>query len=324
MSAMHQKWLPLLQRYQGLAGLLVLWVIAFFVAPRTDAPNALFGSTFFSLANLQNVLNQLAVPAILAIGATFVIISGGIDLSVGSALALLNCVTAMWLVNDAPVWTTVLYVLALGTFIGGAQGLIISVTKLQAFIVTLAGMVSLRGIAYVYTDNANISGMTGQLDFLREAWLGVPVPGWILLAVTLLAAFILRMTVFGRRIYAIGGNARAALYSAVPVDRVRVGAFAFNGFCVGLASIIFTSRTANGQPSAGMGYELDAITAAVVGGTALIGGYGSVAGTLSGALFIVSLNVLIILQGVNYYVGQGWKGVIILVAVFLQNIGRKS
>ncbi len=316
--------LPLLQRYQALAGLLILLVVAFIVTDRGSTPDAFFGSVFFSKGNLENVLNQLAVPGILALGATFVIISGGIDLSAGSALGLLNCITAMWFLRGAPTWATILYVLTIGTLIGATQGYIIGLTKLQPFIVTLAGMVSLRGIAYVYTDNANVSGLKGQLDFFRQTYLGIPTAGWLLIAITLVGAIILRKTVFGRRVYAIGGNALASLYAGVPVDRVRVGAFAFNGFCVGLAALLFTARTNNGQPSAGVGYELDAITAAVVGGTALIGGYGSALGTFVGALFIVSLNVLLILEGVNYYVGQGWKGVIILLAVYLQNIGRKT
>ena len=321
---MPAKLLPLLQRYQALAGLLILLVIAFVITDRNLTSDALFGSIFFSKGNLENVLNQLAVPGILAIGATFVIISGGIDLSVGSALGLLNCVTAMWLSKDAPPALAFLYVLFLGVLIGSIQGLIIGVTRLQPFIVTLAGMVSLRGIAYVYTNNGNVSGLHGQLDFLRKVHLGLPVAGWLLILITIMGTVILRQTVFGRRLYAIGGNALASLYAGVPVNRVRIGAFAFNGFCVGLAAIIFTARTNNGQPSAGIGYELDAITAAVVGGTALVGGYGSPIGTFAGALFIVCLNVLLILKGVNDFVGQGWKGVIILVAVYLQNLGRKS
>ncbi|MEZ0324855.1 MAG: ABC transporter permease [Fimbriimonas sp.] len=316
--------LPLLQRYQALAGLLILLVIAFILTDRTNTPDSLFGSVFFSKGNLENVLNQLAVPGILAIGATFVIISGGIDLSVGSALGLLNCITAMWLAHAAPTWATILYVLFIGTLIGAVQGAIIGLTKLQPFIVTLAGMVSLRGVAYVYTNNANVSGLKDELNVFRETYLGLPTAGWLLIVITIAGAVILRKTVFGRRVYAIGGNSLASLYAGVPVDRVRVGAFAFNGFCVGLAALVFTARTNNGQPSAGAGYELDAITAAVVGGTALIGGYGSALGTFVGALFIVCLNVLLILKGVNYYVGQGWKGVIILLAVYLQNIGRKT
>jgi len=304
-------------------GLALLLLVALVNSRHTDAPDALFHSAFYSMGNLKNVLGQVAVPGCLAIGATFVILIGGIDLSAGSALGLLNCICAKWLVGGASTPATIGYVLFIGTVIGATLGGIISFTRLQPFVVTLAGMVSLRGIAYVYTKEANVSGLKGQIEFFESPWLGIPISGWILLATTAAGALVLSKTVFGRRIYAIGGNAEAARYAGVPVDRVRIGAFAVNGFCIALAAILFTSRTNEGQPAAGMGYELDAITAAVVGGTALVGGYGNVIGTLVGALFIVCLNVLLIFQSVSYYVGQGWKGVIILLAVYLQNLGRR-
>ncbi len=322
-SSGFNRVLPALQKYQGLLGLILLLAVALVDTPHTSAHGALFHSVFFSLGNLRNVLSQLAVPGCLAIGATFVILVGGIDLSAGSALGLLNCVCATWLVHGASSWAAIGYVLVIGTLIGAALGMIIGLTGLQPFVVTLAGMVSLRGVAFVYTNNANISGMKGQIAFFEAPWLGLPVSGWILLLTTAVAAILLAKTVFGRRVYAIGGNAEAARYAGVPVNAVRTGAFAVNGFCIALAAILFTARTSNGQPSAGLGYELDAITAAVVGGTALIGGYGNVMGTFVGALFIVCLNVLLILDGVSYYVGQGWKGVIILLAVYLQNLGRR-
>ncbi len=315
--------LPALQKYQGLVGLILLMAVAFFKAPHTDSAGALFHSTFYSTGNLRNVLSQLAVPGCLAIGATFVILVGGIDLSAGSSLGLLNCVCATWLVHGTSTPITIAYVLFIGTVIGGILGALIGFTRLQPFVVTLAGMVSLRGIAFVYTNNANISGMKDQIAFFESPWLGIPIDGWVLLAATIAGTIILSKTVFGRRVYAVGGNIEAARYAGVPVNKVRIGAFAINGFCIALAAILFTARNSNGQPSAGMGYELDAITAAVVGGTALVGGYGNVIGTFVGALFIVCLNVLLILDGVSYYVGQGWKGVIILMAVYLQNFGRR-
>jgi ribose transport system permease protein len=313
------KWLPLIQRYQGLAGLLILLIVAFFIAPSSEGHNI-----FFTSGNVENILNQLAVPGILAVGMTFVIVSGGIDLSVGSALGLMNCVTAKWIAHGASTPATCAYVLALGTLIGAIQGAIISFTKLQPFVVTLAGLVSIRGIAYVYSDRANVSGLKDELAFLNHTVVGLPVAGWILIGVTLVGAIVLSKSVFGRRVYAIGGNPVASLYAGVPVDRVRVGAYALNGLCIGIAGILFTARTNNGQPSAGLGYELDAITAAVVGGTALVGGYGSVLGTFIGALFIVCLNVLLVLKGIDDKIAQGFKGVIILIAVYLQNLGRRN
>ncbi len=322
-TALLKTYLPTLQKYQGLVGLLLLMAVALVKSPHTDLPGALFHSTFYSTGNLRNVLSQLAVPGCLAIGATFVILVGGIDLSAGSSLGLLNCICATWLVHGASTPITIAYVLLVGTVIGAILGATIGFTRLQPFVVTLAGMVSLRGIAFVYTNNANISGLKDQIAFLESPWLGIPIDGWVLLVATAVAAILLSKTVFGRRVYAVGGNIEAARYSGVPVNRVRIGAFAINGFCIGLAAILFTARNSNGQPSAGMGYELDAITAAVVGGTALVGGYGNVIGTFVGALFIVCLNVLLILDGVSYYVGQGWKGIIILLAVYLQSLGRR-
>ena len=280
---------------------------------------------FFTAANLGNVLGQLAVPGVLAIGITFVILTGGIDLSVGSHLGLLNCVAATWLAAGSLPLAAGAYELALGTGIGAILGFLVGKTKLLPFVVTLAAMVSLRGAAYVYTENRNVSAIGSGLSWLEQkSVLGLPNSGWVLIGVTLVAWALLRGTVFGRRVMAIGGNEEAARLSGVPVDRTRIAAYALNGLCVGVAALIFTARNSSGQPNAGGGYELDAITAAVVGGASLLGGYGSALGTFVGALFIVCLNVLIILQGVNYYVGQGWKGIIILVAVYLQNLGRRA
>jgi len=305
-------WLPLFQRYQGLVGLILLLIVAFVLTP-----------IFFSAGNVGNILNQLAVPGVLAVGMTFVILTGGIDLSVGSLLGLLNCVVATWLVSGAATGVAIGYTLFVGTAVGAVLGLLVSVTKLQPFVVTLAGYVSLRGAAYVYTNNNTVSGLGGKLDFLQERTAGLPLSAWIMLVVTAVAAVTLGYTKFGRYVYAIGGNEEAARLSGLPVTATRVGAYAVNGLCVAIAALAFTARNTNGDPSAGLGYELDAITAVVVGGCSLIGGYGNVLGTFVGALFIVCLNVMLILKGVNTYVGMGWKGIIILVAVYLQNLGRR-
>lgn len=307
------KAIALFQKYQGLVGLVLLLLAAFFL----DKDH------FYSGPNIANILNQLAVPGLLAVGMTFVILTGGIDLSVGSLLGLLNCIVATWIVGNASVGMAALFAIAVGTAVGALIGYIISATKMQPFVVTLAAMVSLRGIAYVYTNNGTVSGLGDKLSFLMQPVLGIPFSAWIMLATTVVAAFLLFGTVFGRRLYALGGNEEAARYAGVPLTRIRIAAYAINGFCIALAALIFTARNTNGDPSAGTGYELDAITAVVVGGTSLLGGYGSVVGTFLGALFIVCLNVLLILKGVNTYVGMGWKGIIILIAVYLQTLGRK-
>jgi ribose transport system permease protein len=255
---------------------------------------------------------------------TFVILTGGIDLSVGSLIGLLNCICATWVVAGHSTSTTILVVLVVGTTVGAMMGGLISVSSLQPFVVTLAAMVSLRGIAYVYTNNGTVSGLGDRLDFLLAPRLGLPTNAWIMVVVTTIAIVVLKLTVFGRHVYAVGGNPQAARYAGISLTKVRIGAYAINGFCVALAALIFTARNTNGAPDAGGGFELDAITAVVVGGTSLVGGYGNIVGTFLGALFIVCLNILLILKGVNTYVGMGFKGIVILVAVYLQSIGRTT
>lgn len=313
-QAQQSGWIVTFQKYQGFVGLLILFIYAGFAVRQI----------FFSADNLANIFNQLAVPGILALGMSFVILTGGIDLSVGSLLGLLNCICAAMLVNGRPTGITFAAILLVGTAIGGIVGGIISVTKMQPFVVTLAAMVSLRGAAFVYTNNGTISGFGDKLEFLLARHAGLPTSAWIMLTMTALAAVTLWGTVFGRRVYAVGGNEQAARYSGIPIARVRIAAYAINGFCVAMACLIFTARNTNGDPGAAQGYELDAITAVVVGGTSLLGGYGNIVGTFLGALFIVCLNVLLILKGVNTYVGMGLKGFVILIAVYLQSLGRKQ
>ncbi|MBS1715712.1 MAG: ABC transporter permease [Armatimonadetes bacterium] len=311
--ASRDTWLQTLQRYQGLVGLALLLGVALILDPQH----------FYTPGNLANVLNQLAVPGILAVGMSFVILTGGIDLSVGSLLGLLNCVCATWLVDGRGVGPTILFTVAVGLGTGALLGWLVHATRLQPFVVTLAAMVSLRGVAYVYTDNGTVSGLGKKLEFLIQPFFGIPVSAWIMLGVTVVAVVLLSKTVFGRSVYAVGGNEEAARYAGLPLGRVRIGAYAMNGLCIALAALVFTARNTNGDPSAGTGYELDAITAVVVGGTSLLGGSGGVLGTFVGAMFIVCLNVLLILKGVNTYVGMGWKGIIVLVAVYLQNLEKK-
>lgn len=309
-----RKFMEGLQRYQGLIGLFLLFGVAFFLTRET----------FYSERNLANILGQLAVPGILAVGMTFVILTGGIDLSIGSLLALLNCIVAKWIVADAGVGPTSAYVLFVGTAVGALFGFLISATKMQPFIVTLAGMATLRGVAYIYTDRGTVSGLGRKLQFLQDPVVGLPMSAWIMLVVTAFAGFVLNWTVFGRNVYALGGNEEAARYAGIHISRTRMGAYAFNGFCVALAALLYTARNTNGDPSTGMGFELDAITAVVVGGTSLLGGSGGIFGTFVGGLFIVCLNVLLILKSVDTWVGQGFKGVIIFIAVYLQNLNRRS
>lgn len=300
------------QRYQGLIGLAILLIVAAFLT----------GSTFFSHQNLQNVLNRVAVPGTLAVGMTFVILTGGIDLSVGSMLALLNCIVATWCRSETPLILTACYVLFLGALLGGINGAIIGWTKMQPFVVTLAAMVSLRGASFLYTHNSNVSGLGDAMTPMQQVVYGLPFSAWILLIAVMLATVVLNKTVFGRNVFALGGSEAASRIAGINTNRIRIGAYAINGFCVGLAALIFTARTNNGQPGAAVGYELDAIAAVVVGGASLLGGVGSALGSLVGAVFIACTDILLTLKGIDDKVGLGLKGIVILLAVYLQNLGR--
>jgi ribose transport system permease protein len=229
----------------------------------------------------------------------------------------------MWIRSGSSLVLTSLYVLFLGAIVGAILGGIVSYTRLQPFVVTLAAMVSLRGIAYVYSDGVFISGLGDALDPLQASYLGMPISAYVILGATGVAAVVLAKSRFGRQVYAIGGNEEASRLSGLPVDRARIMAYTVNGLCVAMAALMFTAKTENGQHSAGIGYELDAIAGAVVGGCALSGGFGNALGTFVGSLFIVSIGVLMQLKGINTQVGLGFKGIIILVAVYLQSLGRR-
>lgn len=299
-----------LQRYQGLAGLVMLLAIA-----------AVLNPMFFSGQNLANILNQVAIPGTLALGMTLVIVSGGIDLSVGSHTALIACVVALLTKAGYSVPIIVLSACALGASIGAIIGWLIGFTRMQPFVVTLAAMVSLRGVVFLITKN-NVSGFGDQWKPLQASWLGIPTPAWFLLLLAVLVGLAMHRTPWGRRVYAVGGNAEASRASGIHVDRIRMSVYAVNGLFVAFTGILLVARTRIGEPGGAIGYELDAIAAVVVGGASLLGGVGTVLGSLIGAVFIAGMNVLIVLQGIDDKVGMGLKGPILLLAVALQRWGR--
>ncbi|MCH8273960.1 MAG: ABC transporter permease, partial [Armatimonadetes bacterium] len=253
----------LCQRFQGLISVALL-VVAAAVIPESRA-------AFFQSATLENIPAQLAVPGALAVGMTFVILTGGIDLSVGSMMALLNVVAAQWASSGQPLHVVLPYVLFLGLALGAVTGLVVAYTRMQPFVVTLAAMVSLRGIAFLYTKN-NISGFPPIFDPLESRWGDVPMQAVLLAAMVLCGWSFLTKTTYGRYVYAVGGNEEAARLSGVPVRRVKVMAYALNGLCVAVAALLLTARLDNGEPGGSIGMELDAIAAVVVGGASLVGG----------------------------------------------------
>ncbi len=298
---------------KSLIALLVLIVIVSFLNPN-----------FFTVDNLMNILRQTSVNAIIAVGMTLVILTGGIDLSVGSVLALCGAFAASLIAIEVPVLIAVPTALFAGAVLGALSGFIIAKGKVQAFIATLVTMTLLRGVTMVYTDGRPIStGFTDTADAF--AWfgtgymLGIPVPVWLMAIVFAAVWYLLNHTRFGRYVYASGGNESATRLSGINVDKVKIGVYSICGVLAALAGIIVTSRLSSAQPTAGMGYELDAIAAVVLGGTSLLGGRGKIMGTLIGALIIGFLNNALNLLDVSSYYQMIAKAVVILLAVLVDN-----
>ena len=279
---------------------------------------------FFTVDNILNILRQTSVNAIIAVGMTLVILTAGIDLSVGSVLALCGAFAATMIGMEIPVIIAVPTALLAGAALGAISGVIIAKGKVQAFIATLVTMTLLRGVTMVYTDGRPIStGFTDVADSF--AWfgtgyaMGIPVPIWLMVIVFAAIWYVLNHTRFGRYVYALGGNESATRLSGINVDRVKIGVYAICGLLAALAGIIVTSRLSSAQPTAGMGYELDAIAAVVLGGTSLAGGKGRIMGTLVGALIIGFLNNALNLLDVSSYYQMIAKAVVILLAVLVDN-----
>ena len=299
-----------------LIALVVMIVVVSFLSPN-----------FFTTGNILNILRQTAVNAIIAVGMTLVILTAGIDLSVGSVLALCGAVGASLIAREIPVFVAVAAALGAGAMLGAASGVIIAKGRVQAFIATLVSMTMVRGLTLVYTDGRPIStGFTDTADAFSLIGtgylLGIPVPIWIMAATFLAAWYLLGHTRLGRYIYALGGNEAATRLSGIDVDRVKIYVYAIAGFLSALAGLIVTSRLSSAQPTAGAGYELDAIAAVVLGGTSLMGGRGSVLGTLLGALIIGFLNNALNLLDVSSYYQMIAKATVILLAVLVDTKGK--
>ena len=279
---------------------------------------ALATDTFFTPANLSNVLRQNAFTAILAAGMTFVILTAGIDLSVGSVVALSGVLCADLLVRGLPLPVAVGAGLLVGLATGTINGAAVTLLRVPAFIATLATMLVVRGLAYKYTDARTISGLPAGFAVLSNG----AVTASAVVAIFLLSWFALTRTPFGRHVYAVGGNESAAWLSGIRVARVRMAVYSVCGLAAGLAGVLVASRLNAGYPRAGEYYELDAIAAVVVGGTSLFGGSGSVWSALAGAFFIGILNNGLNLYRVSPYEQLVVKGVVLLAAASLDRWRR--
>lgn len=313
-SRFNKEWLL---EQKSLIALIVLIIVVSFLSPN-----------FFTVDNLFNILQQTSVNAIIAVGMTLVILTSGIDLSVGSLLALTGAVAATLVGMELNVFIALGGALVLGAALGMVTGVIVAKGKVQAFIATLVMMLILRGATLQFSEGSPINlGFSDSAEAFEWFGIGrpfgVPAPIWIMGIVFLGAWYLLNHTRLGRYIYALGGNEAATRLSGISVDRVKIIVYALCGMLTALAGVIEVGRLSSAQPTAGLGYELDAIAAVVLGGTSLAGGKGRITGTLIGALILGFLSNALNLLGISAYFQMIVKGTVILLAVLVENKSSK-
>jgi len=314
------KYIQTIKKYNVLILLIIFIAIA-----------SIASDSFFTLSNFLNIMQSYAAPGIIAIGMTFTILSSGTDLSVGSVAALAGMISAILLADGYPVWVSVLAGVLAGAALGTITGLVIVFFDIAPFIASLATMVSARGLSMLTTDGGVISGLIklGENGATGKAFcylgggsiplgsVNVPFAGFTWVVFTLIAAYVLKYTIFGRNLYAIGGNKEAAMLSGVPVKRYSTLAWTISGMTAAYAGIMLTAWLTVAQPTLNQGAELDAIAATVMGGTSMNGGKGSVWGTMAGVLILAIITNLFNLIGLPSYYQQIFKGIIIIGAMLL-------
>ncbi len=309
---------PAKKRLNKLGPLLALVVLVIFVT--------IMNPSFMSPTNLLNLLRQVSTNALIAFGMTFVIITGGIDLSVGSTLALSSALMAGMIASGLNPVLAMGMGLVLGAFLGACNGVMITKGKMAPFIATLATMTIYRGLTLVYTDGNPITGIGDSFIFKymgRGYLFGIPFPVVVMLLFFGVLYVLLHKMTFGRKTFALGGNEKAAFIAGIKSDRIKIAIYSISGLMAAVAGIIMTSRLNSAQPTAGNAYEMDAIASVVLGGTSLSGGRGRLVGTLIGALIIGTLNNGLNLLGVSSFYQQVVKGVVIIIAVLLDRKNKK-
>ncbi|MBN2410614.1 ribose ABC transporter permease [candidate division KSB1 bacterium] len=320
----QNRYKEILQKSQSLFALLLMIVLM-----------TILTDNFFTTGNFWNVLRQISVNLCISVGMTLVILTGGIDLSVGSVLALTGAVTAGLLKNGIAIEPLNILIryntfgavsagLFLGLILGLFNGVVITRFKVAPFVVTLGMLTIARGLTMLWTGGYPITGL-GKFSVIGTGWfLGIPLPVWVTGIVVGIFMIIMRKTRFGRYVYAIGGNEQASHLSGLNVKRVKIIVYAICGLLSAVAAVIVTARLDSAQPNAGISYELDAIAAVVVGGTSLSGGRGSIAGTVLGALIIGVLNNGLVLLNVSPFWQQVVKGFVIIVAVVIDRSNKSE
>lgn len=299
----------ILKKSGSLIGLVALFVVI-----------ACLNSSFIDPGNLKNLLRQVSINALISFGMTFVILTGGIDLSVGSILALSSALMGSMIKSGFDPILAIVAACLIGAALGSINGMVITFGKVAPFIATLATMTIFRGLTLVYTNGNPISGLTENEAFLmfgQGYFFGLPVPAVMMLIMFGILWFILHKTPLGRKTYAVGGNEKVSFIAGIKIDRIKIFAYTVTGMLCGMAGAILTSRLNSAQPTAGTGYELDAIAAVVLGGTSLSGGKGRIVGTLIGALIIGTLNNGLNILNVSSFYQQVVKGIVILLAVLM-------
>lgn len=316
---------PKLIKFQSLIALVLMIVVM-----------TLLSDKFLTVENGWNVMRQISVNVCISVGMTLVILTGGIDLSVGSVLAFSGAVAAGLLNNGIAIPAADLYIgftvlgavagaLIMGAALGAVNGVAITRFKVPPFVATLAMLTMARGLTMLWTGGFPITGLSDTFGFLGTGWLlGIPMPVWISALVVAVFTIVSKKTRLGRYIYAIGGNERASKLSGLNVRKIKFWVYTLAGMLSAVGGIIVTARLDSAQPNAGMGYELDSIAAVVIGGTSLSGGRGSIIGTVQGALIIGVLNNGLVLLNVSPFWQQVIKGVVILLAVIIDKSSRKT
>lgn len=299
-------------------GMLIILVLLCVVLAFT-APN------FLEMSNLLNVLKQVSINGVLAAGMTLVILTGGIDLSVGAIVALSGVVSVMISQAGVHPLVSISAGLLVGAFFGLVNGFFTAKTKLPSFIVTLGSFTYVRGLAYVISGGYPIVVESDLFKFLGAGRLFlIPTPIYIMVIVYIGMFFVLKYTMFGRHVYAIGGSEEAARLTGIKVERTLMKVYSLSGLLAGLAGVVLAGRLFSGQPTAGLGYELDAIAAVILGGTSLTGGVGRIQGTIIGVLIMGVISNGLTLMDVGYYWQLVVKGGVIIAAVLIDRLRSQS
>lgn len=309
------QYIKTLRQYGIFVVFIIICLILSFISPQ-----------FLTVSNWTIIITQASINALLAFGVTFVIITGGIDLSLGSMVAVTGVTAAMLAHPDTfPVALPIFAGLLAGLLMGVFNGFIITKSKIAPFIVTLGTMTIGRGLALIVSKGRPISNLSDSFNFIGGGDVfGIPFPIIVLVIIFTICSITLKKTLLGRYIYAVGGNEQAARASGINVNQVKLAVYSISGLLAGLAGVLLTSRITTGQPNAGAGFELDAIAAAVIGGTSTSGGTGTMTGTLVGVLLIGVINNGLDLLNVTSYYQQVVMGIIIIGAVVLDSWNQKS